>query len=62
MNWKTADVNGVCISILLNNMGWYLSVIGKLHNDECLIYIFTGEFENDTPIIFNKTLYQYWYK
>ena len=37
-------------------MVWYLGVIGKLHNDECLIYILTGKVENGTPIIFDKTL------
>ena len=43
-------------------MGWYLGVIGKLQNDECLICIFTGKVQNGTPIIFNKTLYHCWYK
>ena len=43
-------------------MGWYLDTIGDIHNDECLIYIFTGKFENGTPIIFNKTLYHSYYK
>ena len=43
-------------------MGWYLGVIGKLHNDEYLIYIFTGEFLNGTPKIFNKLQYHFWYK
>ena len=45
INRKTSYVIGLCISILLNNMGWYLGVIGKLHNDECLIYILTGNVE-----------------
>ena len=36
--------------------------MGKLHNYECLVYIFTGKNENGTPIIFNKTLYNFWYK
>ena len=62
MNWKTSDVNGLCISIFLNRMGWYLVVIGNIHNDECLIYIFTEKVENGTPIIFNKILYYSWYK
>ena len=62
MNWKTSDVNGLCNSIFLDNMGCFLGVIGKLHNDECLIYIFTGNVENITPIVFNKTLYRYLYK
>ena len=61
-NWKTSDVNGLCISILLDNMGWLLGVIGIPHNGECLIYIFTGNFENDTPTIFNKKIYSSWYK
>ena len=43
-------------------MGWYLVVIIELHNAECIIYIFTGKVENGTPIIFNKTIYHYWYK
>ena len=62
MNWKTSNVNGLFIYILLDKMGWFLGVIGKPHNDECLIYIFTGNVENGTPIIFNKIFYSYWYK
>ena len=54
MNWKTSDVNGLCIFSLLDKMGWFFGVTVKLHNDECLIYIFTGNVENGTPIIFNK--------
>ena len=57
MNKKKIDVNGLCIPIFVNNMGLYFSVIVQLHDNECLIYIFTGKVENDTPIIFNKTLY-----
>ena len=62
MNWKTSDVNGLCITILLNNMVWYLGVKWKLNNDEFFTYIFTGKFENGTPIVFNNKLYHYWYK
>ena len=62
MNWKTSDVNGLCISIFLDDMGWFFGVIGKFHNDECLIYIFTVNVENGTLIIFNKLIYLYWYK
>ena len=43
-------------------MGWHLGITGKLYNDECLTYIFRGKVENGTPIIFNKTLYNFWYK
>ena len=43
-------------------MGWYLGVIGNLHNDEGIIYISTGKVENGTPIVFNKILYNVWYK
>ena len=56
MNRKTSDVNGLCIPIFVNNMGWHFSVIVQLHDYECLIYIFTGKVENDTPIIFNKKI------
>ena len=62
MNWKVTDPNGLCVSILLNNTRWYLGVIVKLHNNECLIYIFTSNFQNCTPSIFNKSLYNCWYK
>ena len=62
MNWKTSDVNFLCLSVLLDKMGWFLGGIGKSHNDECLIYIFIGNVENGTPIILNKTIYSYWYK
>ena len=57
MNRKTSDANGLCISVFSNNMVWYLGVKVNIHNDECLIYISTGKFENGTPIICNKTLY-----
>ena len=43
MNQKETDADGLCVSILLRNMGWYLVVIGKLTNHECLIYIFVGK-------------------
>ena len=58
--WKTLNVNGLCIPVFLNQMRWYLVVIVKLHNDECLIYIFTGKVENGTLVIFNKTVYHSW--
>ena len=57
MSWKTTDANGLCVSILLRNMGWYLGVIGNLHNDEGIIYISTGKVENGTPIVFNKKIF-----
>ena len=37
-----------------------MGVTGNLHNDECLIYIFTKKVENGTPIVFNKTLSKSW--
>ena len=43
-------------------MDCYLGVIRKLHNDEYLIYIFTGKVQNGTLSIFNKTRYYCWYK
>ena len=36
MTWKTSDANGLRVSILLKNTGWYLGVIGKLDRNECL--------------------------
>ena len=57
-----SDVNGLCISIFLDKMGCFWGVIGKLHNYECLIYIFTGNVENDTPIKLNKIKYSSLYK
>ena len=62
MNWKTANVDCLCISIFLNKVGWYLGVILMLHNEDCFVYILKGKVENGTPIIFNKTLYHSWYK
>ena len=62
MNWKTSDENGLYISIFFDNLEWFLGVIGKISNDEYLIYIFTGNVENGTPIIFNKIIYSSWYK
>ena len=52
----------MCVSILFNAMGWYLGVIRKPHNDECIICIFTGEDINGTPNIFTSSQYHYWYK
>ena len=43
-------------------MVWYLLVMGKLHGDECLIYIFTGEVLNGTPKIFTNSQYHCWFK
>ena len=59
---ENSDVNVFCFLIFLNNMVWYLVVTGKIRNDECLTYIFTGGNDNGTPIIFNKTIYHYCYK
>ena len=38
-----------------------MGVIVKLHNDECLIYILTGEVLNGTPNILNKSQYYCWF-
>ena len=62
MNCKHKYENGLCVSIFLKKMEWYLGVIWKIHNDECIIYIFTGKVQNFTPSIFNKTMYRCWYK
>ena len=61
-NWIWKDANCLCVSLLLNNMGWYLGIIVKLYDDACLIYIFTGKVQNGTPSIFNNSLYHFWYK
>ena len=57
MHWKKSNVNGFRVPILLKNMGWYLGVIRKRHNYECLICIFTAKVEDGNAIIFNKQLY-----
>ena len=62
MNWKKTDANELCVSIFLNNMGWYLGVMVNIYNDEILIYILEERLQYDTPIIFNETLYHCWYK
>ena len=61
INLKGPGANGFFVSILLKIIGWGLGVIGNIHNDECIIYIFTGKFQNCTPSIFNKSLYHCWY-
>ena len=43
-------------------MGWYLEVIWELHNDECLLYVFTGEVFNGTPNIVTNSQYHCWHK
>ena len=50
LNWYWKDVYGFCVSIFSEYMGDYLLVIEKLHNNECLIYIFIGEVISVTPI------------
>ena len=62
MNWNITDANSFCVSIILKNMEWYLSVMVKRRNIECLMYIFAGKVGHGTPIKFNKTLYHFWYK
>ena len=62
MNQKTTYANGLWVSISLKNMRSYWGVIGNIHNNECIIYIFTVKVEDGTPIIFNKKLYHCWYK
>ena len=54
MGWESSDANVFFVSILLKNMGWYVGVMGNIHNDECLVYIFTGKVQNVTPSMFNK--------
>ena len=56
--WNIKDSNGLCLSIFFKCMGWYLRVIGNIHNDECLIHIFTGGFINGTPNIFIYSKYR----
>ena len=48
LNWKIKYSNVLSVSVFFKNMGWYLVVVGKLHNDECLIYIFMGGVLNGT--------------
>ena len=62
LNWNGKDANGLCVYIFFKNIGWYLGVIRKLHNGECLIYSFTDNVINGTPYIFNKPQYLCWYK
>ena len=45
MDCKTSYVNGLCISTFLNKIGFHLGAIVNLHNDSCLMYIFTGKVE-----------------
>ena len=54
--------NGLCFYIFYKDTGWYLGVIGNLHNDEFIIYIFMGEVLNGTINIFTNSQYHFWYK
>ena len=62
LNWKGKYANGLCVYIFFKSMRWYLEVIVKLHNYECVTYIFTGEALNGTQNVFNKSQYHFWYK
>ena len=55
--FKKKDSNGLCVSTFIKCMVWYLVVMGKIHGDEYLIYIFTGEVLNGTPKIFTNSQY-----
>ena len=39
----------ICVSILTKFTIGYLGVKGKLHNSQCLIYIFTGKVIDGSP-------------
>ena len=54
--------NRFCVSIFIEDMGCYLGVIGKIQDEKCLIYIFTGEILNGTPNIFTNSQYRCWFK
>ena len=56
--WNMIYANGLCISIFIKDTLWYLGVIVKLHNNECLIYIFIVEVLYGTPKMF--TNYQHY--
>ena len=43
-------------------MVWYVGIIGKIQNDEYLIYMLIGKVLNGTPSVFNKSLNHFWYK
>ena len=47
--------NGLRVSLFIEDMEWYLGVIGRLSNKETLMYLFTVEVTDGTPI-FRKTV------
>ena len=63
----------LCVSIFNKDIIWYLGVIEKPHNYECLMYIFIGEVKDDTPnkfinlsksVFFNNwgvNFHQFWF-
>ena len=58
MHWNNTEQkysNELFVSIFIKDMGWYLGVIENFHNDDCLIYNFTGEVLNGTPNIFTNS-------
>ena len=59
---KIKYVSGLFVYFFFKNTAWYLGVIGKVHNNECLIYIFIDEVLNGTPNIFTNSQYHLWYK
>ena len=60
--WNKKYADGFCVYILIKDMGWYLGVIEKIFNYECLIYIFICEVINGTPNIFTNLQYNCWCK
>ena len=55
MMWNIIGVNVLCVEISTKEIGWYLLVIGKIHYEETLVYLFTGEVTTGTPKFLNGT-------
>ena len=60
--WNKRDANGSCVPVFIIDMGWYLWVIGRLHNDETLVYLFTGEVIDGTPNISSERQDVSWFQ
>ena len=52
---KQIYANGLCVSVFIKDMVWYLVVTGKPYNGECLTYISTREIIDVTPKIFKNS-------
>ena len=62
IKWGKRNKNGLCVSVFIKYMGLYLGLIGRIHDSDCLIYIFTSSYIDGNPKVFNNSQYNCWFE